>query len=139
MKKAIKYAPRIIVSVILLQTLYFKFGIGGIEALNESKEIFGAITEAIFGNQEFESYLRIGTGILELIVCVLILLDASAVYAGLLGMDLMIGAVFSHMLFIGIEVRGDGGQLFIMAFIVLICCAKVAFDDRKKLLALLKG
>ena len=137
MKKLMKYAPRVIVAFILLQTLYFKFGIGGVEALNESKEIFGVITAATLGSAEYESYMRIGTGIFELIASILILFNGTVIFGAILGAGLMGGALLSHFLFIGIEVRGDGGQLFIMALVVLLCCIKVLFDKKELLLALL--
>lgn len=137
MKNIIKYAPRIIAAFILLQTLYFKFGIGGIEALNESKEIFGTITEAALGSAEYESYMRIETGALELVASILILLNRTAIFGALLGAGLMGGALLSHILFIGVIVREDGGQLFTMALIVLLCCLKVAYDEKKKLFSLL--
>ena len=138
MKNIIKYAPRIIAAFILLQTLYFKFGIGGIEALNESKEIFGTITEATFGSAKYESYMRIGTGVLELVAAILLLLNRTAVFGALLGAGLMGGALMSHILFIGIIVREDGGQLFTMALIVLLCCLKVAYDEKEKLFSLIR-
>jgi len=137
-KKIIKFIPRIIAAFILLQTLYFKFGIGGAEALNESKEIFGAITELAFGSAEYEGYMRIGTGVLELIASILILINGTALFGAILSLELMGGAVLSHILLIGIEIRNDGGQLFMMALIVLLCSAKIIFDEKEKLLALIK-
>ena len=137
-KTIINYIVRLIAAFILLQTLYFKFGIGGTEALNESKEIFGAITQAAFGSADYEGYMRIGTGILELMAALMILINRTAFYGAILGVGLMIGAILSHVLFVGIVVRNDGGQLFIMSLVVLLCCLKIVFDNREKLLQLLK-
>lgn len=126
------FLPRIIVAFILLQTLFFKFGIGGQEALQESQEIFGAIALATLGSADYEPVMRIGTGILELAASILILLNATAYIGALLSAALMAGALLSHLLFIGIEVRGDNGQLFIMALIVFISSVKVVFDNWHK-------
>jgi uncharacterized membrane protein YphA (DoxX/SURF4 family) len=129
--------PRIVIAFILLQTLYFKFGIGGEEAMQESKEIFGMIAFEAFGDASYEPYMRIGTGILELVASILLLLNATAYLGAILGAGLMGGAILSHLLFIGIEVRGDNGQLFIIAVIVLLASIKVLFDEREKLLKIL--
>jgi uncharacterized membrane protein YphA (DoxX/SURF4 family) len=137
MKKLILLIPRIIIAFILLQTLYFKFGIGGEEALQESKELFGMITSAAFGSASYEAYMRIGTGVLELLASILVLLGTTAYLGALLSAGLMGGAMLSHLLFIGIEVRGDNGLLFAMAVIVLLASVKVLFDEKEKILRIL--
>jgi len=51
------------------------------------------------------------------------MLIPSTVFIGAsLGIGLMFGAISSHIAIIGIESKGDGGQLFILAIIVLISC-----------------
>lgn len=132
-KLILKFAPRFIAALILLQTLYFKFGIGGPEALAESQDIFSILSLELFGSAAYESWIRIGTGILELITAFLIVLPNSALYGAIMGIALMSGAILSHLLFIGVSVKDDGGSLFTLAIIVLLCCVKVAFDDRQKL------
>lgn len=138
MKKSFfKYLPRIIAAFILLQTLYFKFGLGGPEALAESQRLFSTLTQEALGNPELESTARIGTGIMELIASILILVPSTALYGAVLGAMTMVGAIASHFLFIGIVVDDDGGQLLTMAFIVLISCLKVVVDEKEKLKSLL--
>lgn len=131
------FLPRIIVAFILLQTLFFKFGISGQEALQESQEIFGTIALAVLGSADHEAIIRIGTGILELAASILILLNATVYIGAFLSASLMAGAMLSHLLFIGIEVRGDNGQLFIMALIVFISSIKVLFDNWPKIMNLI--
>ena len=97
---------RIIAAGILLQTLYFKF-----TAHPESV--------ALFTKLGVEPWGRIATGVLELITGILLLLPSTAFLGGFLAMGLMLGAIASHLLVIGIESQGDGGQLFILAVIVL--------------------
>lgn len=134
LKKVVKYLPRILAAIILLETLLFKFGIGGEAFLNESKSLFTNLTVAIFGHGDFEAFFRIGTGILELIASILLLWPKHAGLGALLGVGLMIGAILSHLFFIGIIVGNDGGQLMVMALIVLMCCTKVLFDEKANIM-----
>ncbi|UXP31713.1 DoxX family protein [Reichenbachiella agarivorans] len=125
----IKYTPRIVVAFILLQTLWFKFGIGGAEALEESKMIFVTLSNALFGNNHHEAFLRIGTGIVELAISILIFTRWSY-YGALMGIGVMIGALLSHLLFLGISINQDSGQLMAMSIITLIGCIKIAYDEK---------
>lgn len=102
--KIVNFAVRLIVAVILLQTLYFKFG--GVE---ESVELFTTIV-----GPEHEAYLRITTGVLELIAGLLILSSRGAVLGSLMVIGIMLGAIVSHLLFLGI----DG--LFFAAVVALL-------------------
>ncbi len=129
--KIYKFLPRAIVAFILLQTLVFKFGIGGPEYLNESQMLFTALAENAFGNPVLEAFLRIGTGILELIASILILLPRTALYGAAMSMGLMFGAILSHLLFIGISINDDGGQLMVLAFVVLFCSLWVIWQERE--------
>lgn len=105
--------------------------------MQESKELFGMITSAAFGSTNYEAYMRIGTGVLELLASILILLGTTAYLGALLSAGLMGGAILSHLLLIGIEVRGDNGLLFAMAVIVLLASVKVLFDEKEKILRIL--
>lgn len=107
LKNIISWLFRIVAAVILLQTLYFKF-----TAHPESVELFTKLGVEPWG--------RIGTGVIELITGILLLIPATAFIGAFLGAGLMVGAIFSHLLVIGIESKGDGGQLFMLAIAVLI-------------------
>lgn len=74
----------------------------------------------LFTKMGVEPWGRIGTGIIELLTGILLLIPATAFIGGFLGMGLMLGAIASHLLVIGIESKGDGGQLFMLAIAVLI-------------------
>jgi putative oxidoreductase len=108
-KIIVSWLLRIAAAVILLQTLYFKF-----TGHPESVELFTKLGVEPWG--------RIGTGIIELITGILLLIPATAFIGAALGIGLMSGAILSHIAFIGIESKGDGGQLFIMAIVVFVCC-----------------
>ena len=49
----------------------------------------------------------------------------------------MIGAIITHILILGIEVKNDGGTLFILALIAFLCCIALVFKDRAKVMNLL--
>jgi putative oxidoreductase len=100
---------RIAAAAILLQTLYFKF-----KGHPESVELFTKLGVEPWG--------RIGTGVIELITGILLLVPATAFIGAFLGIGLMSGAILSHLAVIGIESKGDGGQLFMLAIIVLVIC-----------------
>ncbi len=125
MNTYLKWILRLIAAVIMLQTLYFKFT-GAAESVY------------IFTKLGMEPWGRIGIGCMELIASVLILLPRTTGFGSLLGVGLMSGALFFHFTKLGIEVMGDGGQLFIYALLVFISSVVLVILDRKKLLAALK-
>lgn len=122
-KNMLTWLLRIVAAVILLQTLYFKF-----TAHPESV--------ALFTKLGVEPWGRIGTGIIELIAGILLLLPATVFIGAFLGVGLMSGAILSHLTVIGIKSDNDGGQLFIMAIIVWVACAilLVLFQQQGKTL-----
>ena len=115
---------RILAAVILLQTLFFKFS-----GAEESIYIF-----SILG---MEPWGRIASGIVELIASVLILIPRTTAFGALLAMGTMSGALFFHLTKLGIEVRGDHGQLFIYALLVFISSSILAWTFRRQLLCVL--
>ncbi len=126
-KKAF-YVERVaafIAAIILLQTLYFKF-----TGHPDSVYIFTKIGG--------EPYLRIGSGIVELIVSILLLIPKTSQYGAVLGMGVMAGAIGQHLFVLGIEVNNDGGSLFALAITTFLCCLLVAFLKRQSLMGLLK-
>lgn len=116
---------RITAAIILSQTLYFKF-----TGAEESIYIFTALG--------VEPYGRIATGILELLTAILILIPRTIFLGALLGSGIMVGAVFSHLFVLGIEVENDGGTLFTLALVTLVCCVILMFLNWDKGANLLK-
>ncbi len=104
----ISWACRLVVAVILFQTLFFKFS-----GAEESKYIFSTLM-----GPELEAYGRIGSGIVELIAVVLILIPGTAWLGALLALGTISGAIFSHLTMLGIVVQDDGGLLFGLALTV---------------------
>jgi putative oxidoreductase len=108
-KNITSWLLRITAAVILLNTLYFKFS-GHTESV------------MLFTKLGVEPWGRIGTGIVELIASVLLLMPSTIFLGAVMGIGLMCGAILSHLTLVGIASNGDGGQLFILAIIVLLCC-----------------
>ncbi len=123
-KKYLLVVLRFAAALILLQTLYFKF-----TAQPESVLLFTKLGVEPWG--------RIGTGVIELIAGALLIYSPTSIFGALLGVGLMSGAIASHLFVLGIESQGDGGQLFMLAIIVLICCISILILDREKLFLLI--
>jgi len=120
----VQWILRITASVILLQTLFFKFS-----GAEESVYIFSALS--------VEPYGRIGSGIAELIAAVLILVPRTTRLGAIVAIGIMTGAILSHLFVLGIEVQNDGGLLFSLAVITLLCCLGLLYFNKNKLSNLL--
>lgn len=119
---------RIGIAIIFIQTLYYKF-----TAHPDSVHIFSALGAEPFG--------RIGLGIIELITAILLLIPRTKLWGILIGLGIICGAIFSHLLVIGTEVKGDSGGLFLLAIIVMIASLILIFihkDEFKELVNSIK-
>ncbi|MGC6487063.1 MAG: DoxX family protein [Planctomycetota bacterium] len=119
---------RVVVAVILLQTLVFKF-----TAAPESVYIFETVG--------MEPWGRIGSGVAELIAGALLLIPGRRFAAAGAAMSLGVisGAIFFHLTKLGIVVQDDGGQLFAMALAVFVGAAFVLLRTWRGLLEWLPG
>ena len=118
----VSWTARAVVAVILLQTLFFKF-----TGAEESKYIFTTLM-----GPDFEAVGRIGSGIVELVAAVLLLVPGKAWLGALIALGTISGAIFSHLTVLGIEVKGDGGLLFGLAMAVFILSAVVLLIHRRE-------
>lgn len=119
MKKFYHWLIRIVPAIIMLQTLLYKF-----TAAPESV--------ALFTQLGAEPYGRIGSGVVELIASVLLLIPNKSFYGAILGFGTMIGAILLHLFIIGINFNNDGGALFTLAILTFIGCVLVLFEERNK-------
>jgi uncharacterized membrane protein YphA (DoxX/SURF4 family) len=110
---------RIIPALILLQTLYFKF-----TAHPESVRLFTEIG--------MEPWGRIGTGAVELIAGILLLIPRFTGYGAILGLIMMTGALYFHLTKIGVNFGGNP-LLFAYALITFVCCAALILIYRNQL------
>ena len=107
MKTYILTGIRVLVALILLQTLYYKF-----TAHPDSVYIFEKVGLGATG--------RIGLGIVELIAGILLLVPKYAWLGALMALGVISGALISHFTILGTEVNGDGGLLFYLALTVFV-------------------
>ena len=108
----INFVLRLLVAIILLQSLYFKFS-----AHPEAVHIFSTLGVEPWG--------RLILGCFEFIIGIALLLPKTKISALFVSIGLMIGALGAHLFTpLGIVVEWDGnsdnGQLFMMAVIAFI-------------------
>lgn len=125
MKKYLPFALRIIVAIILIQTLRFKF-----TAHPDSVYIFTQVG--------LEPVGRIGIGIFELIAGILLLIPKTVWAGATLTLVLIGGAIFIHLTKLGIEVNGDSGVLFYTAITTFILSGIILWYYRKDIPFLFK-
>jgi putative oxidoreductase len=120
MNRFLFLALRIIVAVILIQTLRFKF-------LAHPDSVF------IFTQAGLEPEGRIVIGFLELIAAFLIIFPRTAWLGAGLTLGVISGAIFLHLTKIGIDVQGDGGSLFYTAILIFVLSSIILWHERKKI------
>lgn len=106
---------KIVLAVILLQTLFFKF-----TASPESVYIFSKLNA--------EPYGRIGSGIIELFASFFLFFNRTKFYASVTVLSTMLVALLSHILVLGIEIMNDGGTLFLLACICFLISSYFAYS-----------
>lgn len=116
------WALRLIVAVILLQTLFFKF-----TAAKESVYIFSTLG--------MEPWGRIGSGIFELIASILLLLPGTVTVGAAMALAATGSAILLHLTRLGIALTpvDDHGELFTLAIVVTVCAACVLVMHRQEL------
>lgn len=124
LKNIVLWVLRAIAAYILLQTLRFKFG-----AAPESVYIFTTVG--------MEPWGRIGSGVVELVASILLLIPRTTAFGALFALGTMSGAIFFHLTLLGIVVMNDGGQLFYMGIAVWVCCAILLFVYQQQIFDLL--
>ena len=118
--RILSWVLRLTAAAILLQTLFFKF-----TGADESVYIFSTLGVEPWG--------RYASGVVELVAAVLLLVPATCALGALLTIGVAGGALMSHLTVLGIEVKGDGGLLFGLAFTILACAAGVLAIHRHEI------
>jgi len=116
------WALRLIVAVILLQTLFFKFS-----AAKESVYIFSTLGVEPWG--------RIGSGIFELIASVLLLVPGTITVGAAMALAATGSAILLHLTRLGVALAavGDHGELFALAVVVVVCSCGILLLHRQEL------
>jgi uncharacterized membrane protein YphA (DoxX/SURF4 family) len=120
--KIFDWTVRIIVAVILLQTLFFKF-----TGAKESVYIFTTLGAEPWG--------RIGSGVFELIASILLLVPRSAAFGAILVCGIACGAIFSHLTRLGLTIPAvdDHGELFGLAITIFLGSLVVLYLRRAEI------
>jgi putative oxidoreductase len=113
---------QLVAAVVLFQTLFFKF-----TGAKESVYIFSTLG--------LEPWGRIGSGVVELIASILLVIPATVAVGALLSLGVISGAIFSHLTKLGIALPAvnDRGELFTLAVVVFICSAAVLILHRREI------
>lgn len=117
---------RIVAAVILFQTLFFKFT-GAAESIY------------IFETLGMEPWGRWGSGVAELVACILLLVPRTVPFGAALALAVVAGAIVSHLTKLGIVVKDDGGLLFGLAILVFASSASLLIIHRRQVLRLGSG
>lgn len=112
-------------AIILFQTLFFKF-----TGAEESRWIFSQLGVEPWG--------RYGSGVVELIAGILLVIPLMRIYGALIAAGTMAGAILSHFFILGISVQGDGGFLFGLALIVFGSSLLILYWNRVNIPVLAK-
>ncbi|MGB3605733.1 MAG: DoxX family membrane protein [Psychroserpens sp.] len=120
MKAYLPLILRILIAVILIQTLRFKF-------MAHPDSVY------IFTKVGMEPYGRILTGIAELIAGILLLIKKTAWLGAMLTLGIIGGAIAMHLTRLGIDINGDGGVLFYTAIITFVLSTVVVFIYRSSI------
>ncbi|HET9530022.1 MAG TPA: DoxX family protein [Blastocatellia bacterium] len=119
-QKVASWVLQLVVAAILFQTLFFKF-----TGAEESRYIFSTLG--------LEPWGRIGSGVVELIAVILLLIPSTVTIGAILALGVMSGAIMSHLTKLGIVVKDDGGLLFILAVTVFVSSAIILFLRRDEI------
>jgi hypothetical protein len=117
--RGLSWALRLLVAIILLQTLTFKFT-GAPESVH------------IFSTLGLEPWGRYASGGAELLAAVLMLLPGTEFFGAALALMVISGAIVSHLTRLGIVVQDDGGLLFGLALIVAAASLTLVFLHRPR-------
>lgn len=111
---------RIIAAAIMIETLFFKFT-GAPESIY------------IFSKMNLEPWWRYGQGIWELVASILLLMPRTVWAGGVLTLGAIGAAIVSHITVLGIEIQGDGGLLFSMAWTAFLSGTVATFLHRREI------
>ena len=113
---------QLIAAVILFQTLFFKF-----TGARESIYIFSTVG--------MEPWGRIGSGVVELIASILLVIPATVTLGAIISLVTISGAIFFHLTKLGIALPAvnDRGELFALAVIVFVVSLAILFIRRAEI------
>ena len=113
---------QLIAAVILFQTLFFKFS-----GAKESIYIFSTVG--------MEPWGRIGSGVVELIASIMLVIPATVTVGAIIALVTISGAIFFHLTKLGIALPAvnDRGELFALAVVVFVVSLAILFIRRTEI------
>jgi putative oxidoreductase len=113
---------QLVAAVILFQTLFFKF-----TGAKESVYIFSTVG--------MEPWGRIGSGVVELIASILLVIPATVTVGAIIALVTISGAIFFHLTKLGIALPAvnDRGELFTLAVVVFLVSLAILFIRRAEI------
>ncbi|MEW5975998.1 MAG: DoxX family protein [Acidobacteriota bacterium] len=113
---------QLLAAAILFQTLFFKF-----TGAKESVYIFSTLG--------IEPWGRIGSGVVELIASILLVIPSTVTVGALISLVTIAGAIFSHLTKLGIALPevNDRGELFALALVVFVASLVILFLRRSEI------
>ena len=113
---------QLVAAVILFQTLFFKFS-----GAKESIYIFSTVG--------MEPWGRIGSGVVELIASIMLVIPATVTVGAIIALVTISGAIFFHLTKLGIALPAvnDRGELFALAVVVFVVSLAILFIRRTEI------
>jgi hypothetical protein len=113
---------QLIAAVILVQTLFFKF-----TGAKESIYIFSTVG--------MEPWGRIGSGVVELIASIMLVIPATVTVGAIIALVTISGAIFFHLTKLGVALPAvnDRGELFALAVVVFVVSLAILFIRRAEI------
>lgn len=113
---------QLVAAVILFQTLFFKFS-----GAKESIYIFSTVG--------MEPWGRIGSGVVELIASVMLVIPTTVTVGAIIALVTISGAIFFHLTKLGIALPAvnDQGELFVLAVVVFVVSLAILFIRRAEI------
>jgi putative oxidoreductase len=113
---------QLVAAVILFQTLFFKF-----TGAKESIYIFSTVG--------MEPWGRIGSGVVELIASIMLVIPATVTVGAIIALVTISGAIFFHLTKLGIALPAvnDRGELFVLAVVVFVVSLAILFIRRAEI------
>ena len=127
--QVVSWILQLVVAVLLAQTLYFKLG-------------GEAISVWIFDQLGVEPWGRYLAAAAEGTAAILLVIPATAAFGAVLACGILVGAIASHLLVLGVVLRSDAGEvlddgsLFAMAVGMLLAAAVIVWLRRGELVAM---
>ncbi len=103
-----------------------------------SVELFTTLTDWL-GFKGHEKLMRIGTGSMELLAAILLVIPATQVVGAAFSLGIISGAIFFHLASpLGVDPYGDGGVLFKQACAVWVASAGILLIRRRRAIELVE-